>query len=487
MQSSSITKILKNFPKEEIKEFGKFVNSPYFNTSKATILLFEELKKHYPLFDKKNYTRENLFSAVYGSRAFRDDLLRKLISNLIILTEEFIFINNIRRDKALKKITILDNINQYGEGSQIESKLNDLEETIQERKIYSGHLKDMASLNRIKYNFCVNNNMFKEASENLNGYGDYTLSHFLQSFADIYKLKSQVLSSYKKEKGNTAFDIFFRYFDLEGFSAEKEIQKNTDYFSLRESYLFIKLNSSLDDFPAYNELRAQLYDNINLYDHAYACRVITALLNFRLSRVIHKKDQKSYKELFSLYKFSLEHGNLLSFHNKFMNLVTYRNILYIAIEVKEFEWIRTFITDYLPFVKADNKDSLENISLGILSFEISDFPKTLEYIMKVKYDHEIFKIDVKNILMKTYYELGYYETAISVVDATKHLLSGGINISEGVRKLHLTFIKYYTELLNTRLNYDEYRKHKLIKDLEADESVLSRQWLVDKAKELNQT
>ncbi|HMQ79540.1 MAG TPA: hypothetical protein PKE39_05705 [Ignavibacteria bacterium] len=484
MQSSSITRILKNFSKEEIKEFGRFVNSPYFNTSEATALLFDEIKKYYPLFDRKNYSRETLFSAVYGSRVYNYELLRKLISNLIILTEEFIFINSVRNDKALKKITILDNINQYSSGTTIKSKLSDLETTITEKKINNDHLKDKASLNRIKYNYCVNNNLFKEASESLSDYGDYTLCHFFQTFADIYKLKSQVISSYKKEKSNSAFDIFFRNFDLERFTAETDPKHNPDYFSLRESYLFIKLNSDLDDFKSYNELKNQLYENIGRYDHAYACRVITALLNFRLSRIIHKKDNESYKELFSLYKFSLEHGNLLSFHNKFMNLVTYRNILYIAIEVKEYEWIRKFIAEYLQYVRADNKDSLENISLGILSFEISDFSKTLEYIMKVKYDHEIFKIDVKNILMKTYYELGYYETAISVIDATKHLLSGGLNISEGVKKLHLTFIKFYTELINIRLKYDDFRHHKLIKELQEDESVLSRRWLLDKAADL---
>lgn len=485
MQNSSITKILKNFSKEEIKEFGKFVNSPYFNSSEATALLFEEIKKHYPLFDKKNYSRETLFAAVYGSRVYSYELLRKLISNLIILSEEFIFINSIRNDKALKKITVLDNINQYSSGSFIKSKLNDLETTIIQKKINNDHLKDKAALNRIKYNYYVNNNLFKEAAENLSDYGDYTLCHFMQTFADIFKLKSQVLSSYKKEKEGSAFDTFIRYFDLERFTEELDQKQNPDYFSLRESYLFIKLNSDLDDFNSYDELKNQLYENISKYDHAYASRVITALLNFRLSRIIHKKDNESYKEVFSLYKFSLEHGNLLSFHNKFMNLVTYRNILYIAIEVKEYDWIRKFIAGYLQYVRVDNKDSLENISLGILSFEISDFSKTLEYIMKVNYDHEIFKIDVKNILMKTYYELGYYETAISVIDATKHLLSGGLNISEGVKKLHLTFMKFYTELLNIRLKYDDFRHHKLIKELQEDESVLSRQWLLDKARELS--
>ena len=89
--------------------------------------------------------------------------------------------------------------------------------------------------------------------------------------------------------------------------------------------------------------------------------------------------------------------------------------------------------------------------------------------------------------MKTYYELGYFETALSIIDTTKHLLTSEINISDGVKKLHYTFIKYYTELLNIRLNYDDYRLHKLIKELQDDESVLSGEWLIEKAAEVERS
>ena len=113
MQNSSLTRVLKNFSKDEFKSFGKFVHSPYFNTSEATILLFEEMKKFYPLFAKKDFTRENLFHAVYGDKDYRDELLRKLISNLIKLSEEFIFINNIKYIKCFFVFTIFANVIEY--------------------------------------------------------------------------------------------------------------------------------------------------------------------------------------------------------------------------------------------------------------------------------------------------------------------------------------------------------------------------------------
>ncbi len=221
MQNSSLTGILKNFSKDEIKSFGKFVSSPYFNTSEATVQLFEEMKKYYPSFAKKDFTRENLFHAVYGERDYNDELLRKLISNLIKLSEEFIFINSIKSNKALRCITILDNINQYSGGKpMLEGKLKELEKEIESKKIYNGMLEERADMNRIKYNYFVNRNRYKEASQKLNEYGDNTLCQFMQSFSDIYKLKMQVLSSYKQAGSSTACDIFDRHFDLEGFSSE---------------------------------------------------------------------------------------------------------------------------------------------------------------------------------------------------------------------------------------------------------------------------
>ena len=44
----AIIKILKSFSEDEINEFGKFLNSPFFNNHSTLTRLYAELKKHHP-------------------------------------------------------------------------------------------------------------------------------------------------------------------------------------------------------------------------------------------------------------------------------------------------------------------------------------------------------------------------------------------------------------------------------------------------------
>ena len=115
MKDFRLIKILRTFSKVEMKSFGKFVNSPFFNTSKATMQLLQALKKYYPAFSGVGLTREKLFAEVYGERKYSSVLLNKLASNLIKLSLEFITISN----NPLKQYSLLRGLRKKSLGSQL--------------------------------------------------------------------------------------------------------------------------------------------------------------------------------------------------------------------------------------------------------------------------------------------------------------------------------------------------------------------------------
>ena len=94
MERTSLHEILNSFSKDEIKKFVRFVQSPYYNTSEATTKLIIEISKFYPDFNHKNFNKEYLFEKVYGNVEYSDSLMRKLISNLIVLSEKFLIAEN---------------------------------------------------------------------------------------------------------------------------------------------------------------------------------------------------------------------------------------------------------------------------------------------------------------------------------------------------------------------------------------------------------
>src|SRR4030095_15041188 len=89
MENSALIAILKTFSTEEIKEFGLYTESPFFNKNKNVIYLYALLKNMYPKFSVKNLEKENLFSKIFPGKKYNDENMKTLIYLLSRLAEKY--------------------------------------------------------------------------------------------------------------------------------------------------------------------------------------------------------------------------------------------------------------------------------------------------------------------------------------------------------------------------------------------------------------
>lgn len=95
--------ILRAFNPQEIKEFEKFIQSPYFNKNKTLTLLFQLLKKEYPEFTGAGVERERLFFKLYQSREFDESKLQYAFSDLSKLLEKYIMLKELEKKQHTAK------------------------------------------------------------------------------------------------------------------------------------------------------------------------------------------------------------------------------------------------------------------------------------------------------------------------------------------------------------------------------------------------
>src|SRR2546428_7800051 len=100
MVKSKAIDIIRTFTPVEFKEFGKFVRSPYFNENRKLAELHGLLKRYYPDFSRKSFTKENLYVKLFGGRKYNDGTMRKLLSGMHILAERYMIHSDIA-DKNL--------------------------------------------------------------------------------------------------------------------------------------------------------------------------------------------------------------------------------------------------------------------------------------------------------------------------------------------------------------------------------------------------
>ena len=111
MLKSPVIKILKTFSKQDMKEFGLFVQSPFFNTNQSVIKLFEQIKKFHPEFEEKIPGKELLFEKTFGKIKYDDSFMRVTVFRLLELAKEFLIHRNLKRNHLLKETILLDEFN----------------------------------------------------------------------------------------------------------------------------------------------------------------------------------------------------------------------------------------------------------------------------------------------------------------------------------------------------------------------------------------
>ena len=101
MENSKLISLLRTFDDSEFRRFDKFVKSPYCNNSKAIQNLWEQLKKYSPNYAASGLDTEKFFKKVFPKEAYDEKKLRQLRSRLLKLIEEFLAIEQFKKDEFL--------------------------------------------------------------------------------------------------------------------------------------------------------------------------------------------------------------------------------------------------------------------------------------------------------------------------------------------------------------------------------------------------
>ena len=90
MIGTKFINLIKTFSPEEIKSFEKFIMSPYFNSVKNYVILFEEIKKFYPEFNDSKFTNDYIYKKLFKGKPFNKQVMWNITSGLEKLAVEFL-------------------------------------------------------------------------------------------------------------------------------------------------------------------------------------------------------------------------------------------------------------------------------------------------------------------------------------------------------------------------------------------------------------
>jgi hypothetical protein len=480
MRNLKLIELLKAFEKKEIKEFEKFVASPFFNKGRNYLPLLKEIIRFYPAFDNEKMTKQYIYKRLYCGNKYSEKTMKNMLSALLSLSEKYLVHSKIQDKNGyyliLAKQMQIKNMHSLSEKAYLKNM-----QLISKGKLEPQHFENQYDhWSSITYHYQeageINKNIEALSSE-YSSFIYYVISAFslIAEKTYVYKFTSNTQFDWellKKFSGN--FDEVIRHL-------RKNKYEISEIIELYHSIIKMFLNEY--DEKTYFKIKEIFGNNIDKLSKVQRYRLFGTLHNL-ISKLSTIDNEKYLKERFAILKVMVEYEFPELGSNEHININLAISIIKTALNLKEYAWLREFIEIYMHKVPSKYRRSVYNYTYANLHFADKNFQQSQEFLKKVKMDIFSFRYDTKLLLLKIYYELKYTEEAHSLIDTFKHFVTLNKSLSDDKRITHSNFIKFYSILLKLDESGNAAQIKKLRTELLTGVQVRSKDWLLEKADEL---
>jgi hypothetical protein len=488
MQNSKLVNLLKTFSADEIKEFDRFIQSPYFTTGlkvspKVLARFYKMLMRFHPDFKGKNFSKEIIFNKLYPCRKYKDEIMRNLLSVTMRLGEEYLTIRGIETRNGVKSRYLLRGLREKKINNEFEKSYTQITAAFDKNPYDSESYLMKHEIELERAHFLLNNNMQSKARDIIFRQMEHLFCYFLNFVTNnIY------LSAASRESFNTKYRVdlteeFMKFFDYKSFTASVKTADREIYNAIEYEYLktTMHLNKSESSFYSLKSL-------IKKYPEFFNKETKLSLYYKLLAFCINKMDMeyiKFLREEFILFKEILEGDlELEKEANGFFPLHHFRNIILTATELNEGKWLEGFLKKYTGYITPELQDEINEFGKAFLLYSTNRFEEALEHTIKINYRHHVIQTDIIILRLKIFYQLNYVEESLYLIDSFKHFLVNNKSFSGEQKTVYMNFIKYLNKLIKERISNIatdiQYLKNKIAGDLK----VHSKHWLLEKINEI---
>ena len=440
---------LNNLNRWELKRFEEFLMSPYFNTYKTMIVLFQYLKTLHPFIKHSDITPSKISMIVYSEENVNSLKIRKLWSDFKKLLETFLYhefiatgplmfnaeysqyldereMTDLSESNLKEAELILDNSEARDEGYYLKKYQLSLISTAPD--IYSS----------IDYDYKI----FNEELKNI----DYlNVSMKLRSLVNVLIIKHE--NNKVHIQGNVFEKEVIKFVE----SRKNDLVKNQPYIYFL--YLAYKMFSTLND-KYYNllvkyfnthkdKLMGKTLCSFHVYQYYY--------LNFKLksysknSAIYHKKLYNFYIQIFNSdysYKSFIFRGLI---QNSF-----YISVLTTFLNEGDNDNAFMFLIKYVNYQHENIRKDTFNYSMGLYHYNINDLTTALTYFNEISDKSATFKYYRKAALMRLYFELG---DMVSLNNEMTNMYQFGYRNKEGgkfYKQNIMIYLKYFRLLIRLK-------------------------------------
>ncbi len=473
---NEISELLQGISKEEFERFGDFVKSPYFNKLPRIVKLFDYLNERYTEAGIEAVTRESISEFMYPKEEFKNESIRKLLSDFARLLEQFLAQVEFEKNEWDKKIYILRGLRTRHYDDKFFKRLKEFK---------TGHKNSTQEIDEF---YETNTKLISEEYEYwfVSKFGDRNEINQEKSDALDYEFiaKKLFLFQYMLSREYVNKDLKYNYTFFEEIekyvstNKKRLIKENPDlyrnylsilfYFKEFDRKILLEIRALIEnDKPYERKINKPYWEFINL------CTYMT-----NLGFTEFYDDIFSFLKLLNDNELILERGTLSHYYFKIA--------VHASIYKKEYDWLENFILKYKKYIKYNFKDDMLNLAYANIYFEKKNYSKAKHSANKVTYKDYIHYTNSKFILFKIAYEEKDFNEINSISDTIKKYFKSHPEIPEIFKKGQIEFTKYAAALGKINENHYlgenvDYDLKEITKQINSETTEIAfKKWLLEK-------
>jgi hypothetical protein len=491
MQKTKLVTLLRTFSKQEMKDFGKFISSPYFASGRNIKPLYNILKKYHPKFDSPHFTDEKIFKKINPGKKYESSgsgrSFRVLLSEMFVSAEKFLQVQNILNKGSFKKIILLEEFRRrklYESFNSSGKKFTKSFESgiIGESFFLWKYLFDYENISLIVYAQKKDINHYLEKVKNCE---DSLISYFVSEYKKYFIARRA--NYYKSASSSALGTIFNECFDYSKFIDRAIGSVSDENFQTKILFFCAKLEIDSEDSRSYEALKTLLKTYENRLSYFIHFPALVALSNFGIKRFFSSKyyanDSMNLQEKCFILAVNSRDPEFI-----FNSVFTMQNIssrvlnCYILGLNKKLE---KFINKYSGYFNPKIKKDAINFAEGVLAFLNCNFEKSLQILSMNKTPISLILREIKHFKMQACYEQNYFELLYSEIDSYKHFLLNKPDIPEDRKEADREFMKLLNQLVRLKQTSDSKERELQIKSINYQKILrVRKQWVLEKIKEL---
>lgn len=464
MENSKLIQLLKTFKAKELRECGEWVQSPIINKNDELSRLYLYLKGCAPAFVAKKVERETVFKTLFPKKKYDEKYMNHLMSFLLKLIEQYLAYSKFSENTLQENIYTLQAYTQRGLDKHYNQVLESTKQKLQQvpfRNVDFYYHQYLLSETENQHFLKQKVRKFDERLQlAANHFDNYLLANKLKYFCEMKDRKMSLAANYELNMQLEIFDFINK--------------KNLDNFPGINVYrVILQMLEQPSDTQHFFSLKKLLKQNAADFPHQELKELYFYAINYCI-RKVNQGEQDFLKELFTIYQDCLKENVLLE--DDQMSPWTFKNLVGVALRLKEFQWVEQFIKDNANSLAEEFRENACNYNMAELFYYRNDFDKAVKHLNKVEFSDVYYSFDTKKMLMKIYFEQNEIEVFLSLIASFKIFIKRNVSVSETNKEAYNNFIN----ILQLFIKYATQKTApELLKSIENTKPLADRNWLLE--------